>query len=423
MKNLSLPLLSIGLLLTGCKQAADDTAKPEAIVQAEHPTSGTITEEITGDATLAPVAQAAIVPKITAPIKKLYVQRGAHVSAGQLVAVLENSDLAAAAIDNGGAYDAAKATYNAATLSTVPEDQTRARLDLSQAKATLDLQNSILASRQQLFSQGAIPGRDLDTARTTAVQAQAAYDIAKQRFDALAKVGTTSSLETAKGQLASAKGKYLGAEAQLSYTNIRTPISGVVTDRPLFAGETAAPGAPILTIMDTSTLLAKLHLSQAQAQRLEVGSPATLTVPGLDKPVEAKVSLISPALDPGSTTVEVWLSVPNKDGRLKAGTPLHATLEGLTIPKAMLIPTDAVQRSTEAPGKFVLVIASDGTAKKRPVTVGIQTEETTQIVDGLKPDDNVIIGGGYGLDDGTKVKIGPAEAKEDDPADKKEGGK
>jgi HlyD family secretion protein len=420
-------LFSISFVFSGCKKADDNTeAKPTVTVQAVHPEFGAITEEIEADATLAPVAQAAILPKISAPIKKFYVQRGSHVTAGQLVATLENEDLAAAALDNKGAYSAAKGAYAAATQSTVPEEQTRARLDLEQAKATLDLDNSILNSRRQLLAQGAIPGRDFDTAQTTASQAQAAYDIAKLKYEALTKTGTSASLESAKGQLTSAEGKYLGAEAQLSYTNIRTPISGVVTDRPLFPGETAATGTPVVTVMDTSTMIAKLHLAQAQAQQLSVGSTASISVPGLDEPLDAKVSLISPALDPGSTTVEVWVRIANANGKLKAGTTVHVTLKGRTAQNALLVPTEALQRSTEGAGKVVMVIAPDGTAAKRSVTIGIQTTESTQISSGLKPSDTVIITGGYGLDDGTKVKIGPAETKDSgdpDTSDPKTGGK
>jgi HlyD family secretion protein len=408
----SLMFLSASLLLqSGCKKADDSADKPVVTVQAVHPTSGSITEEIDADAIFSPVAQAAILPKVTAPVRKFYVQRGSHVKAGQLVATLENEDLAAAAMDNKGAFDAAQGAYATATQSAVPEEQTRSRLDLEQAKATLDLDNSILEARKQLLAQGAIPGRDYDTARTTALQAQAAYDIAKQKYEALTKVGTSASLESAKGTLASAKGKYLGAQAQLSYTNIRTPISGVVTDRPLFAGETATAGTPVVTVMDTSFMIAKLHIAQIQAQRLSLGSPATITVPGVEEPVDAKVSLISPALDPGSTTVEVWLRVPNPKGQLKAGTSVHATLKGKTVENALLIPTEAVQRSPEGAGKIVMVVGADGAAAKRAVTVGIQTDESAEILTGLKPSDTVITTGGYGLDEGTKVKVGPAEEK------------
>jgi len=268
---LSLPLL---LALNGCKKAATEDEKPVVAVEAVHPETGDITEDISADAMLTPIAQAAIASKISAPIKQFYVQRGSHVAAGQLLAKLENEDLAGAALDNEGSYTAAKGAYTVATESTVPEDETKARLDVDQAKATFDLDKSIFDARSQLFKQGAIPGRDVDTARATMLQAQAAYDIAKQHFESLQKASHKASLESAQGQLDSAKGKYLASQAMLSYTNLRSPISGVVTDRPLFPGDTAAAGTPILTVMDTSTLIAKLHVAQALVQNLQLGADA-----------------------------------------------------------------------------------------------------------------------------------------------------
>jgi HlyD family secretion protein len=331
-----------------------------------------------------------------------------------LLATLENQDLEAAALDNKGAYNAAQGTYDIATGSTVPEDTVKAQLDLTQATANLNLAQSIVDSRAQLFAQGAIPGRDLDTAKAALVQAQAAHEIAKQHFEAVQKISHKAALESAQGQLTSAKGKYLGAQAQLSYTEIRSPISGVVTDRPLFAGETAAAGTPVITVMDTSALLAKLHLSQTQAQQLSLGAAATIAVAGLADPVPAKVSLISPALDPGSTTVEVWLRVENPKGALKAGTPVHTTITGRTAKNALLVPLEAVQTGPDGESKFVLVIKGDGTAAKRPVTLGIRTTESAQVMSGLAPADSVITSGGYGLDEGTKVKVGAAAAGDKD---------
>jgi len=395
------------LLPLGCKKA-EEAPVPEVNVQAAHPEQGSISEQISSDAILSPLAQAAISPKVTAPVKQFLVQRGSHVQAGELLATLENNDLAAAALDNKGSYAASQATFETATKATAPEDLTKARLDLAQAKANLDLAQSIVTARSQLFTQGAIPGRDLDTAKAELVQAQAAYDIAQQHMQSMQNVSNKAALENAQGNLDSAKGKYLGAQALLSYTEIRSPISGVVTDRPLFAGETAAAGTPLITIMDTSALIAKLHITQMQAQQLEIGAPATLSVPGIAQPVPAKVSLISPALDPGSTTVEVWLRVENAKGALKPGTPVHATIQGHTIPNALTVPIDAIQSSPDGSSKFVLVMAADSTAHKKTVTLGIQNANTVQILSGLTASDMVISTGAYGLDENTKVKIGAA---------------
>ena len=399
--------------LTACHKA-DETTTALVSVQAEKPEVGTISERIFADATLSPLAQAAISPKITAPVRKFYVQRGSHVKAGELLAELENRDLAAAALDNKGQYESAEAIFATQTKAQVPEDYQKAELDVQQTKAELDLNQSIVAAREQLFKEGAIPGRDLDTAQAALVQATAAYDTAKKHFDSMQKVSREAALQQAEGQLTSTKGKYLGAEAQVSYSEIRSPISGVVTDRPLFPGETATVGNVLLTVMDTSSLLAKVHLAQAVAQNLKVGDEAEVNFPGITKPVSAKISLVSPALDPGSTTVEVWLSLDNRESRYRVGTPVHASITGKTVESALKVPLGAILTAQDG-STSVMVVGSDGAAHRKPVTLGINDEEDVQILHGIVAQDTVITTGAYGLDDGTKVKVG-AEAKDDSQA-------
>lgn len=411
-------------ILGGCK-AKEEVPKVEVTVEAVAVAKQTITQEIVADAVLTPIAQSAITPKITAPVRKFYVQRGAKVKAGQLLATLENRDLAAAELDNKGAYEQAQAAYATATRASVPEDYQKAEQDVTQTKATLDLQQSIYNARKNLFDQGAIPGRDLDTARATLVQAQAAYDIAAKHFASQKAVTREAALQSAQGQLLSAKGKYQGAQAGVSYSEIRSPIDGVVTDRPLFAGEIAAAGTPVITVMDVSSLYAKTHLSQVQAQQLRVGFDVEIVTPGVEEPAKGKVFLISPALDPGSTTVEVWIKVPNREGVLKAGTPVRVTIAMKTIEDALVVPTAAVV--TDASGKKqLLVIGPDSTAKHRTVELGITQDDKTQITRGVQPGEKVVSSGAYAMEDGTKVKIGAADDKDKDeakPSAGKEGAK
>jgi multidrug efflux pump subunit AcrA (membrane-fusion protein) len=402
-------------LMGGCKkEAAPET---EVTVEAAHPEQGPISESILADAVLAPEAQAALTPKITAPVRKFYVQRGSKVKAGQLLAELENNDLAAAAQDNKGSYMAAEAAYATTTKAQVPEDTLKAESDVALAKANLDLNLSIVKSRKQLFKEGAIPGRDLDTAQAALVQAQAAYDAATKHLESLHSVSRAAALKAAQGQLTSAEGKFKGAAALASYAEIRSPIDGVVTDRPLFAGETAAAGAPLITVMDTSSLLAKAHIAQSLAQRLTVGEKASVMVPGMTEPVDAKIALVSPALDPGSTTVEVWLKVENRSGSLKVGTPVKVSITGRTEAHALKIPAKSVLAAQDG-SRSVMVVGADGAAHKKTVQLGLMDGDDVQVLSGLAPTDTVITGGAYGLDDGVKVKVGPAEAADDKkPAD------
>jgi HlyD family secretion protein len=394
------------LSAAGCKKA-EPTPEVAVSVEAAKPETGAISEQITGDAILAPLAQAALSPKISAPVKEFYVQRGAHVHVGQILVSLEDRDLAATALDNRGSYTAAEAAYDQTTRAQIPEDTQKAELDLAQAKANLELNRSIASGRRQLLKEGAIPGRDLDTAEAALVQAQAAYDSAAKHLQSVQSVSHAAAGKSAEGQLTSAKGKFQNAEAQLSYASLRSPIDGVVTDRPLFAGETAQAGTPLITVMDTSSLLAKVHLSQAAAQRMKVGDKARVTVPGMDEPVEATVSLISPALDPGSTTVEVWVKLKNPDGKLKAGTPVHLAIAGRTVPDALQIPTQALVPAKD--GSLGVMVISDGAAHLKPVRIGIRLSDKVQITSGISASDMVITSGGYGLDDNTKVTTAKAE--------------
>jgi multidrug efflux pump subunit AcrA (membrane-fusion protein) len=401
--------------VSGCskKESPEQTA---VAVQAATAQVQSITEHIVTDAVLAPIAEAAISPKITAPVKKFYVQRGAHVKAGELLATLENRDLEAAVTDNQGSFDAADATYQTSIKATVPEDYQKAQLDLAQAKANLDLNQSIVASRKQLFAQGAISGRDLDTSQAALVQAQAAYDTAKQHLDSMQQVSRAAALQAAKGQLESARGKYQGAEAALSYSEVRSPIAGVVTDRPLFAGETAASGAPLITVMDTSALLAKIHLSQPQAQLLKIGDPASVAVPGLPDPVSGKITLVSPALDPGSTTVEIWVRLENSKGTLRPGTAVHVSIAGRTAPKAIVVPSESIVVASSGKST-VMVIGSDGVAHQTAVETGIADAGLTQILTGLSAGQKVVTTGAASLDDGTHVKVAsPGDADDQKPA-------
>jgi multidrug efflux pump subunit AcrA (membrane-fusion protein) len=400
-------LMFLALFAQGCKKDAAEETQTLVTVEAERPEVGEISEHIMADATLSPLAQAAISPKITAPVKTFYVQRGSRVKAGQLLAVLENRDLEAQALDNKGQFTAAQASYEIQTRAQVPEDYQKAELDVAQTKAQLNLQEEIVASRKKLFQEGAIAGRDYDTAVAALAQAKATYDVALNHLASLQKVSREATLQQAQGQLSSAKGKYQAAEAQVSYSQIVSPISGIVTDRPLFPGETANSGNTLITVMDTSALLAKVHLSQTVAQRLSLGDQASVTMQGIDEPLPAKISLISPALDPGSTTVEVWLRVENAAGKYKAGTPVRTSIVGRTVPKAVKVPLAAILTGQDGT-KSVMIVNSDGAAHKVNVQLGINDGQDVQVTQGLNGTETVITTGAYGLDEGTKVKVGKA---------------
>ncbi|MGA8761716.1 MAG: efflux RND transporter periplasmic adaptor subunit [Candidatus Sulfotelmatobacter sp.] len=394
-------------------------------VQVVRVKKATIQQTVTSEAILFPLAQSAIVPKISAPIKEFYVNRGSKVHEGQLLAKLENRDLAAAAQDNQGAYDQAQAAYVIATASTLPEEIQKAEGDTQAAKLALEAEQKLYDSRQELYKQGALPGKDLDQAGVSRAQAQNQYELAQRHLDALMAVSKQQELKAAAGQLESAKGKYLGAQAQLNYSEIRSPINGVVTDRPLYPGEMAAAGTPLLTVMDTSSVVARAHIPQEQATLLKLGDKATITVasgvpgplPSEDAPIEGTVTIVSPALDPNSTTVEVWVQAKNPKGRLRPGTSVQIFMLARSVPNSVVIPAAAV---LTAPGgsSYVMLAGADDKAHQKTVKTGIRQGDQIQILDGLAEGDQVVASGAYGLPDNTKIRVEAVQNSDKPESDK-----
>jgi HlyD family secretion protein len=396
-------VFALGLSMAGCSKSEKEEA-PEVSVQAAPAATADISRVVNTEGIVFPVAQSAITPKINAPVKKFYVVRGQRVRQGQLLATLENRDLSAAALDNKGAYEQAEAAYSTSIGATLPEENAKAELDLQTAQQELDAQQKLFNSRQDLFKQGALPRKDLDAAAVTLAQARSAYNIAKRHLDGLNAVGKQGALKTANGQLTSAKGKLLNSEAQLSYSEVRSPIAGFITDRPLYPGEMASTAAPLLTVMDISQVIAKAHIPQTDALQLHKGDAATISLAGLETPISGKVSLISPALDPNSTTVEVWVQAPNADQKLRPGTTAQIAITAQTIKDALVVPPGALLNA-KGDAAQVMVVDGQSQASSRDVKTGIQTGQQVQIVSGLKPGEVVVTEGAYGLPDKTKVKI------------------
>lgn len=396
------------LAITGCSKGEKEEA-PEVTVQAAPAATADISRVVNTEAVIFPIAQSAITPKINAPVKKFYVARGQKVRQGQLLATLENRDLSAAALDNKGAYEQAEATYSTSVNATLPEEIAKSETDVQTARQELDAQQKLYASREDLFKQGALPRKDLDAAAVSLSQARSAYDVAKKHLDGLNATGKQSALKSASGQLTSAKGKLMNSEAQLSYSEVRSPINGVITDRPLYPGEMASTSTPLLTVMDISQIIAKAHIPQSDALLLHKGDQATITMAGLEKPVAAKVSLVSPALDPNSTTVEIWVQGANPDQQLRPGMTAQIAITAQTVKNALVIPASALINAKEDSAQ-VMVVDAQSQAQSRDVKVGIQSGNQAQIVSGLKPGEVVVTAGAYGLPDKTKVKIEKPES-------------
>ena len=148
--------LTASLLSWGCSKSETAEASPTVTVQVGSAENQTIERKVIAEATLYPLEQASIVPKISAPIKKFNVNRGSRVHAGDVLAELENQDLLATKQENEGNYAQAEASYQQATA--------KAEQDLKLAKQELDSAQKLYDNRQALYKEGAASAKDADDA-------------------------------------------------------------------------------------------------------------------------------------------------------------------------------------------------------------------------------------------------------------------
>lgn len=392
------------LFLAACSRPAPEAEKAPPPVQVTAVSQATIQRIVNGDGALFPMDQANLMPKLAAPVQKFYVNRGDHVRQGQLLAVLENRDLVAAAAESKGAVDQAESNLRATEGATIPESVVKAQIDVETAREARDNAKKILDSRQQLFKQGALAGRQVDESQAALAQANGQLRAAEEHLKALQNVSKEEQIKGVAAQVQSAKAHFDSQETQVAYSRIVSPISGVVADRPLNAGEMANPGSPVITVVDISRVIARVAVPQAEVSAVKVGQTAKITQPDNKDEIEGKVTVVSPAADPNTTTVQVWIQVDNPGERLKPGAAVHAAIATEVFKAATVVPVAAILPG-ETGGTAVLAVSSDSIAHKRSVSLGVRQGNQVQILSGVNPGEEVVVVGGMGLDDKTTVKI------------------
>jgi RND family efflux transporter MFP subunit len=176
---------------------------------------------------------------------------------------------------------------------------------------------------------------------------------------------------------------------------------------------------PIVSIVDISQVVARANVPVKEAASVRVGRPATITGP--EGVLTGKVTVVSPAVDPNTTTVEIWIQADNPGEKMKPGATVQVSIRADLIKDTLLVPAAALLNSDEG-GEKVMVVSTagkDSIAHEHKVTVGIRDGNRVQILGGVNEGEKVITSGGLGLDDKAKVTIKSEDDEDDDDDDAK----
>jgi membrane fusion protein (multidrug efflux system) len=267
---------------------------------------------------------------------------------------------------------------------------------------------------------GRIAARDLDDAMTSAQagvkSAENALTVARSesaRTEALVKGGALAArdLEQARNMVAGAEAQVAAAKAreksiwqQLDDTNVRAPISGVVSERPANAGDIVAPGTPLVTIIDPSSMRLEAAVSSDQVALVKPGAKVRFRVRGLSADeFTGTIDRLSPSADPVTRQVTIFVTLPNLGGKLIAGLFAEGRVDAETR-RGIIVPLGAVDESGPTP---LITRIRDGKAERVPVTLGLRQSEAelVEVTTGIAEGDVVILGAARTLAPGTPVKV------------------
>ncbi|HSU94828.1 MAG TPA: efflux RND transporter periplasmic adaptor subunit [Gemmatimonadaceae bacterium] len=322
---------------------------PEGIIVA---TSSEIRIGPSISGTLTPQEAATLRSEISGPVVQTYVEQGQPVKRGQALARIDDTSIREALLSAQSAARSAKLALDNATRD---------------------------AERQQrLEAAGAVAPRDVEAAQRALAAAQAAMADAQSRLTA--------------------------AQQQLGKTTFRAPFNGIVSDRPVSAGDVVQPGAAIATVVNPASMRLEGSVPAEQLSSLKIGTPVIFTVNGYGtQTFTGRIDRINPTADPATRQVRVYVTIPNEKSTLVGG--LFADGRVATESRqGIMVPATAVDERGIAP--IVLRIRSD-TVQSVPVQLGVHdnASDRVEIRSGVSVGDTLLANAAQGLAPGTRVRI------------------
>lgn len=288
-------------------------------------------------------------------------------------------------------------------------------VDVSITSPLAELLDAVMVKEGERVARGQILARfRTSVTGAAALSAEAQRRVAQtdyERMQNLLKEGAVSprDVENALVALRAAEAQEAAAKNRLADAEVRAPVTGVVAERHVQAGDRMGDGDPMFRVVNISQLEFEAQVPSEYAVRVRAGAPVSLTVTGLETTVSGRVSRVNATVDPATRQIEVFVAVPNGDRRLVGGLFASGRVVLREVRGALTAPLTGVRTGPDG-GTYVLVI-EDGKLARRDVTVGATDEQAgvVEITTGLQGGERVVIGPGEGLAPGQAVELAGRE--------------
>lgn len=238
-------------------------------------------------------------------------------------------------------------------------------------------------------------------------QAEAEATKQKMKFDRLQKMFegnlvSADEFETGQNDYKSAEAARDLAKLDLSYTRVTAPFGGRIVERLVDPGQSVNNSTPLFSIADLHRLLARVHVPAKEFGKLRPDQPVDLSVDSNGANLQGRITLVSPVIDAATGTIKVTVEVPDYPASVRPGDFAQVRIVTERHPEALLVPSVAVITDK---GEQVVYVVADSTAERRVVVSGLQDEEHTEILNGVREGDRVVVQGQRSLKHGSPIKL------------------
>jgi HlyD family secretion protein len=305
--------------------------------------------------------------------------------------------------------DVAKAKLADLKAGTRPEEIAQAKETVRKLVEATAFAKTDLERVTTLVTRGGLSGESLDKAQVTLVDQQSQLETARQRLAMLESGPTVTQVAVAQATVEEAAGRLKLSEAKLAECTITAPFAGIVSRVLVHAGDMAGTKAPLLEMFNPASLVVRFAVPEAEASSLHAGLGVSLqfdAIPG--HTVSGKVTRVYPDLDRRMRTRTVE-AIPTQPVPLMPGIFARVQLTLRLAAGATVVPVEAILRTAETEASVFVV--NDGTVHRRQVRTGISDGGLVQVLEGLAPGQQVIVGGLAKLKDGMAVSVNPSGGK------------
>jgi HlyD family secretion protein len=398
------------------KGESEAEVTPVVSVKVAKAERGSIAAQVVAVGTIWPREKADVAAKVSAQIKKMALLKNKVVRAGEVIAQLESRDLQAQRAEAIAALNQARAEEQSLITGQIPKTNAEDQKALNDARAKVNNARRLYERRRELYAQGGISQKDLEAAQLDLTTADDELRLEEQTVALRGRSLNPNDRTLAAAKTAQAQQHLATLDAQLSYATIRSPMTGIVTDQYQYEGEFATAGGKLVTIADTSTVIVKAPFADTVAAELKPGDAASVVPTDTSaEEMKGQITLLSRSSDPTNRTVEVWVTLANGAGKLRANGAAQVTVMANSKNDAITVPASAVTlEASNADEGTVMIVDAKSVARERKVTVGVHSGDKIEITEGLQEGDTVVIEGNFALPDGTKVEIATDEEKKEE---------